>query len=335
MPTNKKAQLRYQILDRCFSNFHRKYEIDDLLDEVNEQLLDLYGTEVSLRQIREDIKYMRERVAFDAPIVAYPYDGKKCYYRYSDPDFSIYNNELSTSDINKLQSAIDMLGRFRGTAANAWLEEVISNLEYRFGLKSNKEHLVSFEQNEQLKGIENLSDLIEATVNHQVLSVEYLTFKGKEIKLTFHPYYVKQYNARWFIYGLNQEIDMISNLALDRIQWYCQLKTPFIKNDRYDFNTCFNDVIGVTIPNDEVVKETIGLRFSPGRFPYVSNKPIHPSQVITNEEQCEIEIQVRPNRELDQEILAYIPDVEVLYPEWYRQQIKEKIQENLQKYLSV
>ncbi len=335
MPTNKKAQLRYQILDRCFSNFHKKYEIDDLLDAVNEQLYDLYGTEVSLRQIREDIKYMRERVSFDAPIVAYPYDGKKCYYRYSDPDYSIYNNELSASDINKLQSTIDMLGRFRGTAANAWLEEVISNLEYRFGLKSNQEHLVAFEQNEQLKGLENLTDLIEATVNHQPLEIEYLTFKGREIKMTFHPYYVKQYNARWFIYGLNQEIDKISNLALDRIQWYSPSKAPFITNDRYDFDTCFDDVVGVTIPDDDVHKETIGLRFSQGRFPYVVSKPIHRSQTVTNEERCEIEIQVRPTRELDQELMAFIPHIEVLYPAWYRQQIMEKIQENLQKYLSV
>ena len=192
MATNKNAQLRYQILDRCFSNFHKRYEIDDLLDEVNEHLLDIFGTTVSTRQIREDIKYMRDRVSFNAPIVAYPYDGKKCYYRYSDSNFSIYNNELSVADLNKLQSTIDMLARFRGTAANIWLEEVISNLEYRFGLKSNTEHLVSFEQNEQLKGFEYLADIIDATTNHQALEIVYLTFRGKEIQMTIHPYYIKQ-----------------------------------------------------------------------------------------------------------------------------------------------
>ena len=171
MPTNKNAQLRYQILDRCFSDFTRKYEIQDLVDKVSDALYDLYGTEVSLRQIREDIKYMRDRVSYNAPIKAYPLAGKRCYYRYEDRDFSIFNNELSVDDINKLQSTIDMLGRFRGTAANIWLEEVISNLEYRFGLKSNSEHLVSFEQNEQLKGIENLADIIDSTVNHQTLEI--------------------------------------------------------------------------------------------------------------------------------------------------------------------
>ena len=40
MPTNKNAQLRYRILDRCFSDFHRTYSIEDLLDTVNESLMD-------------------------------------------------------------------------------------------------------------------------------------------------------------------------------------------------------------------------------------------------------------------------------------------------------
>lgn len=72
MSTNKNAQLRYQILDRCFSNFRQRYTIDDLVEEVNEKLYDLNGTEVSLRQIREDIKFMRDSVGYNAPVEAYP-----------------------------------------------------------------------------------------------------------------------------------------------------------------------------------------------------------------------------------------------------------------------
>ena len=173
MPTNKNAQLRYQVLDRCFSDFTRKYSIDDLIDKVNDVLYDLNGTEVSMRQIREDIKYMRDRVTYNAPIKAYPWDGKKCYYRYTDRDFSIFNNELSIEEINTLRSTLDMLGNYRGIPGNAWLEEVISNLEYRFGIKSNKNNVVAFEQNEQLKGLEYLSEVIDAAVNHRPLYIYY------------------------------------------------------------------------------------------------------------------------------------------------------------------
>lgn len=55
MPVNKNAYLRYQILDQCFSNKHRRFNIDDLVDFVSEKL----GYKISLRQIREDIANLR------------------------------------------------------------------------------------------------------------------------------------------------------------------------------------------------------------------------------------------------------------------------------------
>lgn len=335
MATNKNAQLRYQILDRCFSDFRHKYTIDELIDKVNDRLEDLYGTEVGVRQIREDIKYMKDRMAFNAPIVAYPYEGKKCYYRYSDPDFSIFKNELSVEDVNNLRSTIDMLGRYRGLPSNAWLEEVISNLEYRFGIKPNSEDLISFEQNDQLKGLEHLSGLIDAVINHTTLEIHYKSYKGVEFTHTIYPYYIKEYNNRWFLFGLGEETGHIENLALDRIESYAVSDKPFKKNEAIDFNTYFDDVIGVTIPSDDVKVETIRLRFSENRFPYVVSKPIHHSQVQVEDEPNTIEIKVRPTRELNQIIFSFIPDVEVLSPEWYRKEIEEKIKENLEKYSSV
>ena len=56
MLTNKNAQLRYQRLDRCFSDFKHKYTFNGLMDKVNDALYDLTGTDISVRQIRADIK---------------------------------------------------------------------------------------------------------------------------------------------------------------------------------------------------------------------------------------------------------------------------------------
>lgn len=335
MPTNRNAQLRYKILDRCFSDFHRRYEFKDLLDEVNEKLIDLNGKGISKRQLRDDIKYMRERVTFDAPITATPCDGKKCFYRYSDPDFSIFNNELSLEEIENFHATIEMLGKYRGIPANAWIEEVISNLEYRFGIKVNPENLISFEQNQQLKGLEFLSNIIDATINHQPLDVDYCTFTGNKIKMLIHPYYVKQYNGRWFLFGLDDGHERIANIAFDRIQHINIANIAFKRNDSVDFNTYFNDIIGVTISKKYVKKESIILRFTKERFPYVVSKPIHQSQIIIKEEDYEVEIQVKPNRELYQQIFSFIPDIEVVSPLWLRNDIKEKLADNLRKYSSM
>lgn len=339
MPTGKNAQLRYRILDRCFSDFNRKYEIEDLLDEVNEQLYDLYGDDSTIkeRQLRDDIKFMRERVSYNAPIQAYRYDGKRCYYRYEDKDFSIFNNELTPEEISNLRSTIEMLGRYRGIPNYAWLEEVVSNLEYRFGVKPYLENVISFEQNEGLKGLEFLSEIIDATVNHQPLKVHYVTFRGKELVNIIHPYHVKQFNNRWFLFGLEEHDggNRISNKALDRISKITHVNIPFIKNTYIDFSTHFNDIIGVTHPNDDIKEENIILKFDKERFPYVINKPIHRTQKVIDEVACTVSIVVRPNKELESRIFSYGPQVEVLSPDWFGIQISRKIAENYKKYFSM
>ena len=336
MPINKKAQLRYQILDRCFSNQHIKYKIEDLVNTVNEALKEMYGTKISTRQIRDDIKYMRDRYSYNAPIEAFPYDGKKCYYRYSDPSFSIFNNDLTEEEISKLSSTIDMLGRYRG-GANRWLEEVISKLELRFGIRANKEQLVSFDHNDRLKGLEFLSELIDHAINHEPLNLQYRTYSGKEINVVIHPYFIKQYNNRWFLFGLEQTPlgNRIANRPLDRIVKFSVSDEDFIPNTSIDFSKFFDDVVGVTIPDDSVKKETIVLKFDKERFPYVVSKPIHHSQQVLSEDDCTLQIEVRPNKELESVIFSYFPHVEVLAPSLLREQFKEKIINNLKKYGSV
>lgn len=329
MPVNKNAYLRYQILDQCFSNKHRRFNIDDLVDFVSEKL----GYNISLRQIREDIANLRLS-PYHAPIRAQQYDGKKCYYHYSDPDYSIFNNELTTEEVANLRSTIDMLSRYRGIPTNAWLEEVISNLEYRFGVKANSENLIAFEQNDMLKGLEHLTGIIDATINHQTLEIAYQSYWGEKRNIVVYPYYVKQYNGRWFLFGLNDEKGRIESYALDRIESYACSTKPFVENATTDFASYFDDVIGVSVPYGDVATEEVVLRFSPQRFPYVLSKPIHSSQRVLSEPYT-VSIHVKPNRELSQQILSFIPDVEVLSPEWLRNEIRDKLKDNLQKYLSM
>jgi predicted DNA-binding transcriptional regulator YafY len=335
MPKGSHASLRYFILDKCFSNAHHRYTFDELLDIVNEKLGDKDESSINIRQLRKDIQDMRDGVMFNAPIKAYPMEGRKCYYRYSDPTFSVFNNGLSSEEVDNLYATIEMLNKYRGIPANAWIEEVISSLEYRFGIKANNENLISFEQNEQLKGLEFLSNVIDATINHQPLHVDYCTFKGSKIRMLIHPYYVKQYNGRWFFFGLDDGHERIANIALDRIQHMDNANVVFKKNDSVDFNTYFDDIIGVTIPKENIKKESIILRFSKERFPYIVSKPIHQSQKIVEREDCEVEIQVRPNKELYQQIFSFIPDIEVISPQWLRDEIIDKMKENIKKYLPV
>lgn len=335
MPKNKNAEYRFMILDRCFSDFRHKYNIEDLLEKVNDKLYDVNGSKSMImeRQLRGDLNAIRKMLPDGIYLEAIPYDGKKCYYRYSEPDFSIYKNELSVAEVQNLRSTIEMLGKYRGLPSNGWLEEVISNLEIRFGVKSNAENLVSFGQNDQLKGIEYLSGIIDATINHQPLEIEYVSANGNYHQHTLHPYFVKQYNGRWYLFGLDEKENGIKSLALDRIQNLITSDHTFRKNEDIDFNSYFDNVVGVTVPYKVESKlEDFQLKFSPKRFKYVTSKPIHKSQKIISEEECIISLHLYHTLELEQQIFSFGPDVEVLSPSWFRKAYAEKIADCMKKY---
>lgn len=338
MPTNKNATIRYQALDKCFRDRRYRYYIDDLIDACEEALYYFNGVgDISRRQIFEDIKFMESDAGWNIPLERKK-DGKKVYYQYSSFDFSINKQPITDEEAQQLQTVILTLSRFRGLPSNEWVEEVISNLEWRFNLKGKNENIIDFEQNPNLKGLKYLSNVIDAASNHQPLKIEYHNYKngGKDILFIVHPYYVKQYNNRWFLFGLDNKRKEISNLALDRIvSIQVASDIVFIPNETIDFEHYFDDVVGVSMPKDDVKKDTIVLRFTEARFPYVTSKPIHKSQKVVNEEEHTISLDVKPTRELEQQILSFGPDVEVLAPNRFRAQIGRKIAENYKKYFPV
>lgn len=330
MPISKDVDIRYRVLDRCLSDSRRRYTIDDLLRVVNRDLYDYLGKTVCKRTIQKDLEQLSFR-PYCAPIESYKGDGRQHYIRYSIPDFSIYKNKLSTEEVEKLHSTIDMLSRFRGTAANAWLEETISILECRFGIKANTENLVSFEKNDRLKGLEHLSGLIDAATNHQTIEIDYAQYNGKRRVCTVFPYYIKQYNGRWFVLGLNDDNNRIENYALDRIASYREKDVAFKPNDQVDFNSYFDDIVGVSVPYEDIEPVKVVLRFTEKRYPYVVSKPIHQSQQV-GDEPFTVSLNVIPTRELTQQILSFGPDVEVISPESLRAEISKKIEESFKNY---
>ena len=50
MATNKHAQIRYLALDRCFSNFGRNYNYDDLIEACNEAIYNHSGIHESVKK---------------------------------------------------------------------------------------------------------------------------------------------------------------------------------------------------------------------------------------------------------------------------------------------
>ena len=336
MPVNKNANIRYRTLDRCFRDTRRRYFIEDLIDECNEALLS-YNFEggVSRRQIFDDIRFMESDAGYSIELDKLR-DGKKVYYRYHDPSFSINQQPLSQAEATQLQQAVMTLTRFRGLPQYEWIEEVITNLEHRFNLNGKSQSLVCFEQNPLLKGLEHLGTLIDAATAHRVLKINYHTYKngGRDIDFIIHPYYLKQYNNRWFLFGRNDATGQTTVNALDRIQSLEPMNDVSYIANEIDFDHYFDTIVGVTIPDDPTVR-TVIFRTTEKRYPYIESKPLHPSQRIVDRKQYILRIDVALNFELEQQLLSFGPDLEVLSPEDFREQMKKKVEETYQKYFAV
>lgn len=336
MPSNKNAVIRYQALNNCFRNPGRRYDIDNLIVACNNALLDIDSqtTGVKRRQIYDDIKFMQDSFGYNAPIEVVK-DGKKAYYQYSDMSFSINNQPLNIQEAEQLKEALITLGRFKGLPHFEWIEELNTRLEYTFSLKSN-EKVIGFEENPFLKGIEYISTLYNAITSKQVLKINYQSFKqNTEIVFIIHPYYLKQYNSRWFLFGLNEELNVISNLSLDRIQKIETIKMPFKDNLNINFDDYFEDVVGVSIPENKEVQKII-LKIDKNLWPYIKSKPIHGSQKIKSqtEQAVFIEIELIINYELESLLLSYGAGIEIIEPLELRNNIYSKVSDLYKKYNS-
>jgi predicted DNA-binding transcriptional regulator YafY len=329
MATNKNALIRYKVLDTCFRNSGRRYFIDDLLEACDKVLseIDLLSNGISRRQLFEDISFMESEEGWSIELTK-EREGKKVFYRYTNPSFSINNMPLNEVEINQLKSAIDILSQFKGMPQFEWIHELVPKLKQGLAPDDVSNTIIEFDNNEYLKGIEFLGQLHNAIFYKQVLSISYKPFEeDNPYDLILHPYFLKQYNNRWFLFGYNSENQKFDwNLALDRIVAVKELNVEFKKNTEIDWLDYFEDIIGVTKPVGEKT-EAVVLHFIGKTGNYMETKPIHGSQKSKwlDENTLEITLDIIINYELERLILSYADSVSVIKPEKLASQICKRL----------
>jgi len=325
LSTNKHAIIRYQTLDKCFRNSGRNYGIEDLVEECNKSIYEYTGKEegIKKRQLYDDIRFMESEQGWNIELKKEK-NGRTVFYKYEKSNFSISNQPLNETEANQLREALLTLDRFKGLPQYNWINEINARLESSFNLKQKGAKIISFEQNEYLRGLEFISELYNAILYKKVLNIGYKSFNSDEVKsITISPYYLKQYNMRWFLFGKSFDYVTISNLALDRMEYIMESNQEYIETD-IDFNEYFEDIIGVTIQNENVLD--IVLKVDKTLIPYITTKPLHGSQKIYDEDDnFEVHLKLIPNYELETLILSFGEKVQVLEPMILAEKVKERI----------
>lgn len=332
MPNTKGYAIRQKVIDRCLQN-EKGFSIQEIMDKCNLELEERGLHIVSSKNtIRDDITEIQNTYYVDVETIC---KGRSKKYRYKERGFSIYNAPLSEKDMTNLNEVLANLSMFHGRPQFEWIENTCLHIQSLLSCHPQKtNHVIEFDDNPNLKGRQHITTLFDAIRLEHSLEIEYKTFKAEKAAVfIIHPYYLKEYNNRWFLLAQIDNNQNISNFALDRIVSIKDAHIKFIRNNQYDFEEYFKDIVGVSRHNNSKM-ENVLIHVKKELLPYIETKPIHQSQKLLRQdnEGGIIQISVIPNFELEQVILSYGDGVKVMAPMTLVDRIKKKIMNSAKNY---
>ena len=325
--------IRQQVIDRCLRS-PKLYSVKEMMEKCSVALeAEGYKPVTSKVTILEDLKRIEN--SFPEAIIVQRKIGRKIYYEYEDKSFSIYNIPLNDDDMAQLAQTISILSKFEGMPNFDWVDDLIEHFKSSLNIPSTRETIVAFDENFDLKGRNWFAKLFSAIASQQALEIKYKPFGKAPINYLFHPYLLKQYNNRWFLFGCVEGYTNLTCLALDRIEGISPATITYRPNTEIDFQEYFDEIVGVSKRGNEISKVLIKVANS--LYPYIETKPLHGTQrVVSREDDCTvIQIEVIINHELKQLLLSYGSDVTVMSPESLKEEMQADLMKNLKKYQSV
>jgi predicted DNA-binding transcriptional regulator YafY len=197
------------------------------------------------------------------------------------------------------------------------VQKIVDAVNIRRLLKEESSFpFVQFENVPVMKGSEFIPVIIEALKTKKVVDIRYQRFDAKKAHdQKVHPYLLKEYRNRWYLIGLNNDLQEIRTYCLDRTQDIrIHPEIPF-RETGFDPSVYFRSSVGIIAPSEEPMN--VQLKFTRQQGLYVIAQPIHDSQEVIEEsaEHILISLRVAHTWELVSMILGWGPEVEVTSPE--------------------
>jgi predicted DNA-binding transcriptional regulator YafY len=330
MPVTKNAQLRIELLDEILGGV-RKYNFEDLLEKINDKLSEVGYSAISEKSLFNDLKYLREEK--DAPIHK-PTSADPHYY-YTEK-FSIKDLLLSEEEVDSLKQASEILKRLSPHLIGSEMDDVIAKLENKVHTNvPERAEIIQFETHTQSAGGNWIQTLFTAIKEKLSLRITYKPFHKTEAReFIFHPYLLKQYRNRWFLFGRENENNYLVTLALDRILSIKNSSSFYVENDMFLPDNYFKHMVGVSMPINGEIQNVI-IKVNAKSVPYLTSKPIHKLQETIKTYKSgsiQIKLPVYINHEFVSNILSYGDSLEVIGPDILRDEIKKILENTVKQY---
>lgn len=197
--------------------------------------------------------------------------------------------------------------------------------------KNNALSFVEFENKAAIETIPNFKIVLNAIQQQVPITFNHNSFYHlKESIYTLKPYFLKQYQNRWYVIGETEK--GYRTFGMDRIE-KITIGTKKFKPKTEEAKDKFSHVIGLNYVDHKM--ETIKLSFHISQKPYLISLPLHRSQKEINTENdvtFDIELRIHPNFEFRQQVLKYGSLVKVVEPKWLADEIREELRKGFENY---
>lgn len=176
-------------------------------------------------------------------------------------------------------------------------------------------------------GQQHLTPIIEAMRDGVKIRITYKSFHSAEPStFVLAPYCVRVFRQRWYVLGTSEKGKELRLYGLDRIIDTKRTTIPFVLPEKFDAEAFFANGYGVTV--DKRKPEMVRISVDAYQANYLRSLPLHTSQEETerNDDYSVFQYFIVPTYEFIKELLSYGGGLEVLSPEWLRDEIRQEAQ---------
>lgn len=338
MAESKHAQFRYKVIDKYLRK-KQGVTYRDLMLKLQEFLFVEFGIKsITKRQLEIDLNHIENYFEIEIIRENSLDDARVKILRYKNPEDSIFKKPLNEDEIQILNNIFKEILSFQGRPNSYHIQDIINKINLNVENLENENPIVVYQGNEYLKGIEYFNELYNYIIDKINVKIIYKGFNQSEFEIVLSPYLLKEFNSRWYLYGLCISTSIpkflenkIINLALDRIEKITSIQSDYIQID-FNPKEYFDDFYGVT--NSESPIEKVIIHFIGSQGFYIETNPIHHSQKgkWISEEIYEVSLKLKINFEFITKLNSYIPNIKIISPLSLKQKIVEIALKNIDNY---
>lgn len=287
--------------------------------------------EVSERQLRIDIQYLRSRGA------QIKTDYRLAGYILEAPFDLATSLALTAPDIYRLRFAAATLTQFRHLDIFKEFEETVEKIATsveQWLHSSPVGEAILFDSIPQYHGTNWIPIFLQAIQEGRVVLFDYHSFKSPEVRShEFQPWLLREHAHRWYVIGWLPKWQSITSFALDRIASEPDLtRQRFSKPTDFDPVAHFAHTVGMTVHRGKPIEEVV-LHFSVEQAPYFLSKPFHAFEEISYDVSglC-VKMNLIPNFELIRKLAELGSGVKVLAPNALAAEVQQYLKAGLAQY---